>query len=156
MREDSRVIQGVIFLGLTLLVDLIDFFEAFRSARRDPTWETRWRALDPAEGSWLAMMAGSRNWLATLTDPEEIALARGFRRHERRHRVYVDLAALPFMTAAGIFALAGLLTPGALGLVASTFLLLRGLVLYLRERRIKKNYEKAKATYVALTEPTPA
>jgi hypothetical protein len=84
------------------------------------------------------MMAGSRDWLATLTDPEEIALARGFRRHERRYRLYVDLAALPFMAAAGVLALDGVFGPGVLGLVASTFILLRGFVVYLRERQIKR------------------
>jgi hypothetical protein len=137
MRDDSRVLQGLIFLVLIVLIDVADFSDAFRSARRDPTWETRWRALDPSQSSWLAVMAGSRDWLATLTDPEEIALARGFRRHERRYRLYVDLAVLPFMIAAGVLAMAGLLPAGALGLVASTFILLRGLVVYLRERQIR-------------------
>lgn len=151
MRDDSRVISALIILGLTVLVDTVDFAEAFLSSHRDPTWETRWRALDPADSAWLAMMAGSRDWIATLTDPEEIALAKGFRRHERRHRVYIDLAALPFMLAAGVLALAGLLSPAALGLVASTFVLIRGPVLWRRERQIKKTYEQAKENYQAMT-----
>jgi hypothetical protein len=150
------VIQGLIFLGVTILIDVVDFSEAFWSARRDPTWETRWRSLPPAESAWLAMMAGSRDWLATLTDPEEIALARGFRRHERRYRVYIDLAALPFMAAAGVLALGGLLGPGVLGLVAGAFLLVRGPILILRERQIKKTYERVKADYRQMTTADPA
>lgn len=114
-------------------------------------------ALTPTRRSaWLAMMAGSRDWLATLTDPEENALARGFRRHERRYRVYIDLAALPFMAAAGILALGGLLGPGVLGLVAGAFVLVRGPILILRERQIKKTYERVKADYRQMTTADPA
>jgi hypothetical protein len=61
-----------------------DAFDAYLGARREPTWKTRWRTLDPAERSWLAVVATSRPWIATLTDPEEIRLAKGCRRHESR------------------------------------------------------------------------
>ena len=156
MREDSRVIFPIALLGVTVLVDVVEFVDSFWRSAPDPTWETRWRALDPAESAWLAVMATSRNWLATLTDPEEIALAKGFRRHERRRVVYFDLAGLPFLAAVVAFSLIGLADPSIVGLAFSTLLLLRGVPIYLRGRQIKKTYERAKANYLALTAPEPA
>jgi Flp pilus assembly protein TadB len=149
------VAPALIFLGLILLVDVVDFVEAFWRSAPGPGWETRWRALDPAESAWLAEMSRSRAWIRTLTDPEEIDLATGFHRHERRYRVYFDLEALPLMVAAGVLALAGLVPMAALGLVASTFALVRGIVLTLRERQIKKTYQQAMDNYLALTAPGP-
>lgn len=139
-----------------MLFDVIDFVETFWRSAPEPGWETRWRALDPAESAWLAEMSRSRDWLRTLTDPEEIDLATGFYRHERRYRVYVDLAALPFMVAAGCLALAGLVPVAMLGLAASAFTLVRAAVFYLRERQIKKTYQQAKDNYLALTASGPA
>jgi hypothetical protein len=156
MREDSRVILAIALLGVTVLVDVIEFVDTFWRSAPDPTWETRWRALDPAESTWLAVMATSRNWLSTLTDPEEVALAKGFRRHERRRLVYFDLASLPFLAAAVALSVIGLMNPSVVGLVFSTFLLLRSIPVYLRGRQIKKAYDQAKANYLAVTTPEPA
>ena len=80
----------------------------------------------------ISMMATSRNWLATLSDPEEIALAKGFRRHERRRLVYLDLAGLPFLAALVALSLNGLANPSIVGLFFSTFVLLRGIPIYPR------------------------
>ena len=156
MREDSRVILAIALLGVTILVDIVEFVDSFWRSGPDPTWETRWRALDPAESAWLAVMATSRNWFATLTDPEEIALAKGFRRHERRRVVYFDLAGLPLLAAVAAFSLIGLVNPSIVGLVFSTFVLLRGVPIYLRGRQIQRNYQQAKDHYLALTAPEPA
>jgi hypothetical protein len=156
MREDSRVILAIVLLGVTVLVDVIEFVDSFWRLAPDPTWETRWRALDPAESAWLAMMATSRDWLATLSDPEEIALAKGFRRHERRRLVYFDLASLPLLSALVALSLIGLVNPSIVGLIFSTFLLLRGVPIYLRQRQVRKNYQQAKENYGALTAPEPA
>lgn len=153
MREDSRVISAITFLGITVLIDVAEFIDAFWRSAPDPSWETRWKALDPAESTWLAEMSRSRAWLATLTDPEEIELARGFYRRERRHRVYLDLTALPFIAAAGALVLTGALPLEVLGVVGGGFICIRGVVLYLRERRIKKSYQEAKADYLAVTAP---
>jgi Flp pilus assembly protein TadB len=101
-------------------------------------------------------MATSRNWIVTLTDPEEIALARGFRQHERRYIVYADLAVVPFVVAAAVLMLAGLASIGVVGLVAFTFTTVRNVVVYLRARRIKKTYEQAKANYQGMTAADPA
>lgn len=143
-------------LAVTLLIDVVDFVDAFWRSTPDPTWETRWRSLDPTESTWLAYMATSRNWIATLTDPEEIALARGFRRHERRYVVYADLAVVPFVVAACILLIGGVLSIGIVGIVAFTFTGVRNLAVYLRARKIRKDYREAKANYAALTSPTPA
>lgn len=156
MREDSRVILAIALLGVTVLVDVIEFVDAFWRSGPDPTWETRWRALDPAESAWLAVMATSNNWLITLTDPEEIALAKGFRRYERRRRVYFDLIGLPFLAAAVALTLIGLVNPSIVGLIFSTFLLLRPIPIYLRERQIKKTYQQVKENYAGMTTPEPA
>jgi hypothetical protein len=153
VREDSRVIPGIIFLGVVFLTDLAEFVDAFWRSNPGPDWETRWKALDPAESAWLAEIARSRAWLATLTDPEEIELATGFHRHERRRRVYFDLAALPFLAAAGVLAIVGLLPISVLGIVAGAFACVRPIPIYLRERRIQKNYKQAKENYLAVTAP---
>jgi Flp pilus assembly protein TadB len=150
------VILPLSFLGVILLVDVAEFVDAFLWSASDPAWKTRWRALDPAESAWLAEMTRSRAWIGTLTDPEEVDLAKGFYRQERRFRVYFDLAALPFMVAAGVLALAGLLPISALGLVAGAFALIRGFALYLRERQIQKTYRQAKDNYLAMTTPESA
>ncbi len=155
MREYSRVIQAFIFLAVTLLVDAIDLTEAVRGSGSDPTWETRWRALDPADSAWPAEMSRSRNWLRTLDDPEEHALAVGFYRRERRYRINFDLAASPLMVAVGVLVLAGLLHAATLGLVGSAFILVRGIVVYLRERRIRKAHQRAKASYAQMGAAEP-
>jgi hypothetical protein len=49
----------------------------------DPTWEERWRALSPADRARLAAAARSDSLLASQ---EEIELAAGFARRDRRHR----------------------------------------------------------------------
>ena len=143
-------------LGITLVIDVVDFADVFWRSAPDPTWETRWQSLDPTESTWLAYVATSRNWIAALTDPEEIALARGFRRHERRYIVYADLAVVPFVVAAAALMLAGLVSIGVVGLVAFIFTTVRGAVVYLRERQIKQAYEEAKANYRRMTTVDPA
>ncbi len=143
-------------MGVIVLVDGAEFFDTFWRSVPDPTWETRWRALDPSQSAWLALMATSRGWLGTLTDPEEIELATGFHRHERRYRVCFDLAALPFIGAAATLVLVGLVPVGVLGLAAGTFGLVRSLVLYHREQQIKNAYKQAKDDYRGMTAPEPA
>lgn len=129
---------AIAYACLAPLIGAIDAFEAYRGARADPTWETRWRNLDPAERSWLAVMATSRRWIATLTDPEEIRLAKGCRRREGRRRLNFDLIGLPVLLGAAILALAGVLNadPVLLSLFYA-FALLRTFWIYRRERQIK-------------------
>jgi Flp pilus assembly protein TadB len=142
---------AIITIFLPVLVGAIDAADAYWAVRHDPTWESRWRALDPAESSWLAVIATSRDWRATLTDPEEIRLANGRRSQESRRRVVFDLAALPVFAAAGVLVLAGVLGEGALLFVFLAFGLARTVWIYRREREIKKELkiqrELAAATY---------
>jgi hypothetical protein len=151
-----RVISAIILLGIVLLVDVAEFVDAFWRSAPGPDWETRWKSHDPTESAWLAEMARRRAWLDTLTDPEEIELATGFYRHERRYRLYFDLAALPFIAAAGILVMTGLLSVAFLGIVAGFLTCVRALVLYLRERQIQRTYQQAKDDYRELTAPEPA
>jgi hypothetical protein len=128
---------------LAPLAVAVDAFEAFWGAGDDPTWETRWRSLDPAERTWLAAMATSRNWIATLTDPEEIRLAKGERRHERRRRLYFDLAAIPILFAAAAFVVAGVVSATSiLVLIFPGYILVRSFWIYHREKQIKGALEE--------------
>ena len=60
------------------------------------------------------------------------------------------------MAAAGALVLIGVVSSSILGLVLTTFVGIRGLVAYLRERRIKKTYQEARTTYQAVNGPAPA
>jgi Flp pilus assembly protein TadB len=132
------VLPALASVLLPILIGAIDGGEAYWGARHDPTWETRWRSLDPAERAWLAVIATSRNWLATLTDPEEIRLAKGRRSAEGRRRLKADLWALPVFIAASVLVLADVLNVQVLFFVLLVFGLIRGIWTYRRERLIKE------------------
>jgi hypothetical protein len=132
------VIFAIVYAALAPLIAVIDAFEAFWSARHDPTWETRWNSLPSDERTWLAVMATSRNWMATLTDPEEIKLARGRRRQESRRRLTFDLIGLPVLLAAAALVLAGVLSANPVLLsILYLFAFIRASWIYRRERQIK-------------------
>jgi hypothetical protein len=132
------VVIAIVYAGVALLIGAFEAFEAFWEARDDPTWATRWESLDPAERSWLAVMATSRSWLGTLTDPEEIKLAKGCRRRERRYRLNYDLAAWPVLLVALALVLTGVIdaTPILYSLLF-LYAILRSLWNYRRDRQIK-------------------
>jgi hypothetical protein len=94
-------------------------------------------SLDPAERHWLAVVATSRSWIAALTDPEEIKLAKGRRRDESRRRIKFDLAALPVFVATSALVLTGALGEPALLIVLFGFTAARLIWIYRRERQIK-------------------
>jgi hypothetical protein len=131
------VVFALAYVLIPILVGAIDAGDAYWAARRDPPWKTRWQSLDPAERSWLAVIATSRNWMATLTDPEEIRLVKGRRSREGLRRLRVDLWALPVFIVAAALVLGGLLDVQALVFVLFAFSLVRGLWTYRRERQIK-------------------
>jgi Flp pilus assembly protein TadB len=135
------MVFAIAFMLAPILFGAIDAGEATWAARNDPTWETRWRSLDPAERSWLAVIALSRNWMATLTDPEEIRLARGRRSLEGRRRLIFDLAALPAFIGTAVLALAGVLSAQVVLTVVFAFGLIRSIWVYRRERQIKAALE---------------
>lgn len=82
-------------------------------------------------------MATSRDWIATLRDPEEIRLAKGRRSQEGRDRLKFDLAALPVFIATAVLVLAGVLNVEVLLSVLFAFGLIRGIWDYRRKRQIK-------------------
>ena len=132
------MVIAIVYAVIALLMGAAEALEAFWGAPADPTWAARWESLDPAERSWLAVMATSRSWLETLTDPEEIKLAKGCRRRERRHRLNYDLAALPVLLVAVALVLAGVID--AMPILYSLLFLyaiLRNVWSYRRDRQIK-------------------
>jgi Flp pilus assembly protein TadB len=135
------MIPAVASVLVPVLVAAVDAGSATWAVRDDPTWETRWRSLDAAESTWLAVIATSRNWMATLTDPEEIRLAKGRRSQESRRRMKVDLAAVPVFVLVAALALAGVLGVGAVVSVLLAFGFFRNAWTYRRERQIKRALE---------------
>jgi len=75
---------ALILLGAFVLV--------WRTEGDDPIWEERWRALSPADRSRIARAARSGDLLAS---EEEIELAAGYARRDRRRQ-------LPYALALGI------------------------------------------------------
>jgi hypothetical protein len=153
------VILALASVLVPILVGAIDAGEAAWSARHDPTWETRWRSLDPAEQAWLAVIATSRNWMATLTDPEEIRLAKGRRSREGLHRLKVDLWALPLFIVAAALILAGAVSTQVVIPVLLTFGFARNLWNHRRQRQIRDALEAQRAIAgeaAAYPQTTPA
>jgi hypothetical protein len=75
---------------LIVLILVAAFVLAYRVEDDDPTWVERWRALSPADRTRLATAARSGTLLA---EPEEIELAAGFARCDRRRRDPYNLLA---------------------------------------------------------------
>jgi hypothetical protein len=136
MRENSRV--DVLLICVTVLVSLAAVKTALWPGADDPSWELRWRALEPGYRDWLAAMTTSRAWLATLTDPEEIELAKGVSRREGRRRAYVNLAITALLIVAVALALAGLLPFSTWGLILACYTLLLAAGNHLRDRAIRR------------------
>jgi len=96
------------------------FVMVLRAESDDPRWEARWRSLSPAERSRIAAAARSGSLLASQ---EDIELAAGFARRDRRRRSPYTLADA-IRIALGIALIAG-------GLVADSIVLLVFGVLFL-------------------------
>jgi hypothetical protein len=136
VRDDSAV--GILLICVTALVSIAALKTALWRGSDDPNWELRWRSLDPGYRDWLAAMTTSRAWLATLTDPEEIELAKGFSRRERRRRAYADLAVTALLIVAVALALAGVLPFSTWGLILGCYTLLLAGGAHLRDRQIRR------------------
>jgi hypothetical protein len=110
------------FVEIALIVILLGAFVlAYRIKDDDPAWEERWRALSPADRARIALAARTG---ALLASEEEIELAAGFARRDRRRRApYAAIYAI--RVPLGLALIAG-------GLVAdSVFLLIAGIVFLL-------------------------
>ncbi len=135
MREDSRV--DIFLICVTILSSVAALQVAFWGGADNPTWELRWRGLDPGNRDWLAAMTTSRTWMATLTDPDEIELAKGFGRRERRRHSYFDLVAVALLIVGVALTLAGLLPLSACTLGLACYVVIRGAVEAWRNRQIR-------------------
>lgn len=135
MRDDSRV--DILLICATVIASAAALRTALWPGTDDPNWELRWRGLGPDHQDWLAAMTTSRAWLATLTDPEEIELAKGFSRRELRRRAYVDLVVTAFLVVAVALALAGVLPFSTWGLILGCYTLILAAGTRLRDWQIK-------------------
>ena len=149
MREDSGV--DIFFVVATTIALLGASSEAYRRGADDPNWELRWRGLDPGYRDWLAAMTTSRTWLATLDDPDEIELAKGFARREARRRGRLDLAATALLIFAVAFVLAGLLPNSAWTLGISIYWVVRLLAEHGRYQQLKRRLHQRTDPDVAPT-----
>jgi hypothetical protein len=132
MREDSSVIA--LFMTLALAISCVFATRsAFGAGADNLSWELRWRGLDAEDRARISMAARSK---AALTAPEEVELAAGLRRRDLRRRAYVDVAALPVLTAAAALALAGMLSLGAVGMPLAIYSVFVGLWSYLRVKEM--------------------
>jgi hypothetical protein len=131
----------VFLIGVTVLAAVGAVWTALRPGDDDPNWELRWRALDPGYRNWLAAMATEPSWMKTLSDPEEIQLAKGFARRERRQLAYYGLALWVLIAIAVALTVAGLLSFSdvgiAVGLVAAIPLFIESW----RKRQIKRKVQ---------------
>jgi hypothetical protein len=121
--------------ALVLVAVLVAFFLANRRRPGDAGWEARWEQLPAAERVRLAAAARSG---ALLAEPEEIGLAAGFARRERRRRAPGALLASLDLPIATVLILGGLVTGIALFLLAGVFFLLLALWRLVRHRRVSR------------------
>ena len=140
MREDPGV--DLFFFVAALVALLGASSEAYRRGADDPSWELRWRALDPGYRDWLAAMTTSRTWLSTLDDPEEIELANGFARRERRRRSYFDVSALALIWLCAALILAGVLPTSACTLGFSVYGVVRLFAEFVRNQQPKRRLKQ--------------
>jgi hypothetical protein len=128
--------MGVLLLIMILLGFVFAIDAAFRSGVDNLGWELRWQGLDADDLARISTAARSRDWRASLTDPEELELAEGLRRRDRRRRAYVELAALPILLVAAVLTLIGLVDVRVIGLVFGLSAVFTGLWDYLRTRKM--------------------
>jgi hypothetical protein len=133
MRKDSTVDIALIILYLITLAFALR--GAVRGGADGPLWEARWLGLDAAGRARIATAAHSRDAREELR-PEEADLVSGYQRRRRRRSAYVELAGSPFLIVAAAFALTGALGTRPFTLIFSVFIVVSGLVNYLRERRM--------------------
>lgn len=127
----SVILLAVVFLGFVFAVGT-----AFRSGADSLSWELRWQGLDAEDLARISTSARSKDWRVSLTDSEELELAAGLRRRDRRRRAYGELAALPVLLVAAILALTGLVGTGIIGLAFGLSAVFTGLWDYLRTRKM--------------------
>jgi hypothetical protein len=150
--------MDIVLISVTVFVGVISATTILRPGADDPNWELRWRSLDPGYRDWLAAMTTDPRWMKTLTDPEEVELAKGFARRERRRLAYFDLAAGVLVALVVALTLAGLVRLSATGFALGLFALVRWGAESWRQRQIRQKvrlgFEPGELP-TPLTEPPP-
>jgi hypothetical protein len=122
------LVIAAIFLGAVVAV--------WRVGDDDPAWEERWHDLSPADRARIAAAARSG---ALLASPEEIELAAGFARHDRRRRgPYNLLSAVGIPLGLALIA-GGIVADSVLFLLFGVIFLLGGL------RSLRRTVETTRA-----------
>jgi hypothetical protein len=134
LREDPGV--DILWTVLIVFTFVTAFAATFRRGADGPNWELRWRTLGADGRARIVTAANSREARAALTAPEDLTLLAGYRRHKRRRRGQVDLAATSILVVASAFTLVGLLNVDILGFVAGLFLLPAATWEYLSEKQM--------------------
>jgi hypothetical protein len=130
-----------LFVEIALVAILLGaFVQAYRVKDDDPAWEERWSALSPADRTRIAAAARSGSLLAS---EEEIELAAGFARRDRRRRgpytlIYAIRLPLGIALVAG-----GLVADSIVFIVFGVLFILAGLWSLARGRRIARAEREA-------------
>ena len=115
------------------LIVLGAFVTVWRREGDDPLWQQRWSALSPAERVRLAAAARSG---ALLASQEEIELAAGFARRDRRRRRPTRLIAAFDLPVGVVLVIGGLVASAPIFIAFGALFLILGLFRLLRARRI--------------------
>ena len=121
--RSTTLLPDLLYATLALIV-LVAFVMIWRVEGDDPAWAERWRALSPAERARIARAARSG---ALLASQEEIELAAGFARRDRRGRTPYTLRLMATIPVGGILIVGGILADSVALIAFGTVVLLGGL-----------------------------
>jgi hypothetical protein len=147
----------ILLICVTLAVGFAAFWSLLGRGEDDPNWELRWRSLDPSYRDWLAAMTTEPRWMKTLTDPEEVRLAGGFARRERRRLARYDVASAAVVALVVALALAGLTSLSNAGFALGLVALIRSFEAWRQRQirhRVKLGFEPGELP-TPLTQPPP-
>jgi hypothetical protein len=132
------VTADLLLIGVTVFIGIMSVSTALRQGADDPNWELRWRALDPSYRDWLAAMTTDPSWMSTLSDPEEVELAKGFHRRERRGLAYYDMAASVIAALVVALTLSGMTHLSVAGIALGLLAVIRFAVESWHQRQIRQ------------------
>jgi hypothetical protein len=118
---------------LIAAIVLAAFVMVWRTEGDDPLWQERWRGLSPTEQARIAAAARSGSLLAS---EEEIELAAGFARRDRRRRRPARLIAAIDVPIGAILILGGLVADAGIFIVFGGLFLVLGLFRLYRARQV--------------------
>jgi hypothetical protein len=148
----------IFLIGLTVFIAASAVWAVLRPGDDDPNWDLRWQGLDPGYRDWLAAMTTDPRWMGTLSDPEEIQLAKGFARRERRRLAPYEVALGVVAALAVALTLAGLVPMSTVGISLGLFGAIPVLITSWRthqlRRKVRLGFEPGELP-TPLTEPPP-